>query len=152
MWTHFTHFFFNVLELGNPALGFSFSEYEKRKRLLFSSLKSYFSTAIVKRDKEKAWHGCSFVVQWLDSVLLLWWPGFSPWSENILQAVWHGQKKTSERDLGIKTTMKWQEIPCPVSRLTIESQVTDLRLSVDGRHNQLTGWWDIPLTAPIFLS
>lgn len=58
-------FFFNVLELGNPALGFSFSEYEKRKRLLFSSLKSYFSTAIVKRDKEKAWHGCSLVVQWL---------------------------------------------------------------------------------------
>ena len=26
--------------------------------------------------------------------------------------------------------MKWQEIPCPVSRLTIESEVVDLRLSL----------------------
>ena len=70
--------FFNVLELGNPALGFSFSEYEKRKRLLFSSLKSNFSTAIVKRDKEKAWHGCSLVVQWLGfgafTLLKCWGP------------------------------------------------------------------------------
>ena len=33
------YFFFNILEFGNPALGFSFSEYEKRKRLFFSSLK-----------------------------------------------------------------------------------------------------------------
>ena len=40
------------------------------------------------------------------------------------------KKNEQERDLGIETTMKWQEIPCPVSRLTIESQVVDLRLSL----------------------
>lgn len=123
--------FFNVLELGNPALGFSFSEYEKRKRLLFSSLKSYFSTAIVKRDKEKAWHGCSLVVQWL---------GFGAFTvvawvqplvrEHPASCVTWSKKDERERDLGIKTTMKRQEIPCPVSRLTIESQVIDLRLSL----------------------
>ena len=39
-------------------------------------------------------------------------------------------KRERERDLGIKTIMKWQEIPCPVSRLTIESEVVDLRLSL----------------------
>ena len=40
------------------------------------------------------------------------------------------KERERERDLGIKTIMKWQEILCPVTRLTIESEVVDLRLSL----------------------
>ena len=147
--------FFNVLELGNPALGFSFSEYEKRKRLLFSSLKSNFSTAIVKRDKEKAWHGCSLVVQWLGfgAFTVVAWVQPLVREHPASRVTWSKKKKRARE-------RSWHWDNNEVAGNSVSSLKTDHRISsgrleafsVDGRHNQLTGWWDIPLTAPIFLS
>ena len=64
-------------------------------------------------------------------MLSLWWPGFSSGQGTSCKPCdIVKKKKQTEKDLGITTAMKWQEIPCPVSRLTIESEVVDLRLSL----------------------